>query len=117
MLTQIPTSIMRYVLATDIEREGFCRRIIDINEARTSNAAMTLAEQFVQEGLEKSLQEGRQEGELTLTLRLLKKKFPAMASLAEPAVRDYDEERLLSFGEALLFMTSGDECLSRLNLK
>jgi len=101
--------VMRYMLATDIDREGFKSRIIDINEAQTSTAAMTLAEQLIQEG--------RQEGELTLTLRQLKLKFPTIANLAEPAVRQLNEERLLAFGEALLFMTSSDDCLTWLGLK
>jgi hypothetical protein len=70
---------------------------------------MTLAEQLIQEG--------RQAGELALTLRQLKLKFPSIAHLAEPAVRELNEERLLAFGEALLFMTSSDDCLTWLSLK
>jgi hypothetical protein len=105
--------VMRYILATDIDKEGFKRKVIEIKERKTSDAAMTLAEQFIQEGHK----QGRQEGELTLTIRLLKKKFPAIAHQAEPAIRQLEEERLLAFGEALLFMTTSDDCLAWLGLK
>jgi hypothetical protein len=109
--------VMRYILATDIDKEGFKRKVIAIKDRKTSDAAMTLAEQFIQEGHKQGHQEGRQEGELTLTIRLLKRKFPAIAHQAEPAIRQLEEERLLSFGEALLFMTTSDDCLAWLGLK
>jgi hypothetical protein len=53
---------------------------------------------------------GRQEGELAMILRLLKTKFPTLSAKWVKEVRRFDEETLLSFGEALLFMHSPEEC-------
>jgi hypothetical protein len=43
---------------------------------------------------------------------LLEKKFPQAARKAAPKVRKLDEETLLAFGEALLFMETPAECLA-----
>jgi hypothetical protein len=52
----------RYVLNADVDRESFKARVLSQDSAVLTSAAMTLAEQFRQEGLQKGLQKGRQEG-------------------------------------------------------
>jgi predicted transposase/invertase (TIGR01784 family) len=54
----------RYVLNADVDRESFKARVLSQDSAVLTSAAMTLAEQFRQEGLQKGRQEGRQEGEI-----------------------------------------------------
>lgn len=68
---------------------------------------MTLAQQFRQEGR----QEGRQAGEFAVVHRLLTRKFPGIAEQIKPQIAQMDEERLLAFSEALLFLQSEQECL------
>jgi hypothetical protein len=63
-----------------------------------------------QEGLQEGLQEGRQEGELTFALRMLATKFPNISPNVAAQVQRLDEEALLSFGEALMFMETEQAC-------
>lgn len=65
---------------------------------------------FVELGKLKGLEEGRSEGELAFALRLLERKFPGLAKTAEPKLRRLPEEKLLAFGEALLFFETEAEC-------
>jgi hypothetical protein len=65
---------------------------------------------FVEIGKITGRQEGRAEGELVILLRQLAKKFPKLAPKVEKQVRTFDEETLLSFGEALLFMQTPKDC-------
>jgi hypothetical protein len=67
-------------------------------------------QQGMRQGLQQGRQEGREEAELALVLRLLKKKYPTLAAKVTPKVKKMDEETLLSFGEALLFMQSTADC-------
>jgi hypothetical protein len=62
------------------------------------------------EGRQEGFIEGREEGELFVILRQLKRKFPTLASKLAPKIKKLDEERLLSFGEALLFMQTPADC-------
>jgi len=91
--------LLRYIVSADIDKEAFRSRIQSITEPRTKTAAMTLAEQF------------RQEGAAVAFVRQLKRKFPGIADEAVPLVEQLDEERLFAFGEALLFMQTPEECL------
>ena len=71
----------------------------------------TLINPFIELGKLKGRQEGRAEGECAFALRLLERKFPGVVKKAEPLVRKLEEENLLAFGEALLFMTTAAECM------
>jgi hypothetical protein len=55
---------------------------------------------------------GRHDGEFKVISRLFERKFPGMAKKAAPLLRKLDEEKLLAFGEALLFMDSPAKCLA-----
>ena len=70
-----------------------------------------------QEGIREGLQKGRQEGEAVVILRQMKKKFPSLSAKLVAQVRGFDEERLLSFGEALLFMQTQADCVAWLKAK
>lgn len=96
--------VVRYLLAAEIDSDAFLSRLEKLGDTQTQQTAMTLAQQF--------RQEGRQEGELALTSRLLKRKFPGIAPEVEPRLVQLTEEALLAFGEALLFMTNEQECLN-----
>jgi hypothetical protein len=71
----------------------------------------------LQKGLQKGRQEGRQEGEVVVVVRLLKKKFPKLSAKLVAQVAQFDEETLLSFGEALLFMQTPADCTAWLKAK
>lgn len=67
---------------------------------------------FVEIGRIKGRVEGRVEGEQKLVLRLLQRRFPRAAKKAATLVRRLNQEDLASFAEALLFMSTGAECLA-----
>lgn len=71
----------------------------------------TLVNPFVELGKLEGRMEGRAQGELTLTLRQLRRKFPTIVDQATPLVEKLDEEKLLAFGEALLFFQNEADCL------
>lgn len=71
----------------------------------------TLVNPFVELGKLEGRMEGRAQGELTLTLRQLRRKFPVIVDQAAPLVEKLDEEKLLAFGEALLFFQNEADCL------
>ena len=54
----------RYVLNADVDREAFKAKVFAQGSTTLTSAAMTLAEQFRQEGLQTGLEKGRQEGEI-----------------------------------------------------
>ncbi len=62
-------------------------------------------------GRQEGRQEGRHEGEAALIVRLLGRKFPGLSAKVASEIGAFDEETRLSFGEALLFMQTDDECL------
>ena len=97
----------RYVLNADVDREAFKARVYSQGSAVLNSAAMTLAEQFRQEGWQQGQQEGRQEGEVCsrqqVLLEALEVRFgsiPARLGAALSAVRDL--ERLKALNRAAL---------------
>ena len=116
LLVQIPREtfelLLRYILAADIDKTAFVHKIHSLDDAQTRTQAMTLAQQFRQEGRQEGWREGRQDGEQALTLRQLRRKFPQIVAEAEPLLQQLDEERLLAFGEALLFFETSEDCLA-----
>jgi hypothetical protein len=54
--------------------------------------------------------EGRSQGELLTIQRQLARKFPTVSTKVASGLKKLDEETLLSFGEALLFMQQPKEC-------
>ena len=73
LLIQLPSAsfemLMRYILDRDLDKPAFRRRMKTLSNPKLSNNAMSLAEQFRQEGrqetrslAEQFRQEGRQEG-------------------------------------------------------
>jgi len=53
---------MRYILDRDLDKPAFRRRLKTLRNPKLSKNAMSLAEQFRQEGIRKGRQQGRQEG-------------------------------------------------------
>ena len=66
LLIQLPSAsfemLMRYILDRDLDKPAFRRRLKTLRNPKLSKNAMSLAEQFRQEGIRKGRQEGRQEG-------------------------------------------------------
>ena len=66
LLIQLPPSsfemLMRYILDRDLDKPAFRRRLKTLRNPKLSKNAMSLAEQFRQEGIRKGRQQGRQEG-------------------------------------------------------
>ncbi len=117
LIKQVPLelfqSLLRYILAADIDKEAFKSKVQAIKDPQTKAAAMSLAQQLRQEGR----QEGRLEGTVLAYSRLVERKFPTIASQVVPLLTQMNEERLLSFGEAILFMQTPEECLQWLSEK
>jgi predicted transposase/invertase (TIGR01784 family) len=103
--------VLAYILDADVDKQAFESKIKTIQTQSTRSTAMTLAQQYFQEGRQEGIQQGLHDGELAITLRQLRRKFPAIATQAEPIIRKLDEEHLLSFSEALLFLPSNEACL------
>ena len=66
LLIQLPPfsfeMLMRYILDRDLDKPAFRRRLKTLRNPKLSKNAMSLAEQFRQEGIRKGRQQGRQEG-------------------------------------------------------
>jgi hypothetical protein len=60
--TEAVERFFRYVLNADVDREAFKAKVFAQGPTTLTSAAMTLAEQFRQEGLQTGLEKGRQEG-------------------------------------------------------
>jgi hypothetical protein len=60
----------------------------------------------------KARQEGREEGEITMVMKLLTRRFPDLVEGLRPKIRKLDEEGLLSFGEALMFIQDEKACMA-----
>lgn len=56
--------LIRYILDADIDKTAFDRRVVQVISPSIRKTAMTLADQYREEGLQKGRQEGRQEGQL-----------------------------------------------------
>ncbi len=54
--------LMRYILDRDLDKPAFRKKLKTLHNPKLSKNAMSLAEQFRQEGIRKGRQEGRQEG-------------------------------------------------------
>ena len=66
LLIQLPSAsfemLMRYILDRDLDKPAFRRRLNTLRNPKLSKNAMSLAEQYRQEGIRKGRQQGRQEG-------------------------------------------------------
>lgn len=54
--------VLRYLMGGGIDKDSFRRRLEKVTEPRIRNAAMTLAEQFVKEGIAKGIAKGIETG-------------------------------------------------------
>jgi predicted transposase YdaD len=54
--------LMRYILDRDLDKPAFRKKLKTLHNPKLSKNAMSLAEQFRQEGIRKGRQQGRQEG-------------------------------------------------------
>jgi len=54
--------VLRYLMGGGVDKESFRRRLENVVEPEIRRAAMTLAEQFIQEGIEKGIEKGTEEG-------------------------------------------------------
>lgn len=65
LLAQAPRALfgllLRYILAADIDKAAFENKLQSIQDAETRGHAMTLAQQYHQEGHEKGRHEGRKD--------------------------------------------------------
>jgi predicted transposase YdaD len=66
LLVQLSTAsfemLMRYILDRDLDKPAFRKKLKTLHNPKLSKNAMSLAEQFRQEGIRKGRQQGRQEG-------------------------------------------------------
>jgi predicted transposase/invertase (TIGR01784 family) len=116
LLSQLPSSLVKTLLtyifhAGSVDKQAFMNNVVEVTKAELKYTAMTLAQQFHQEGL----QEGLQKGEFAIISRQLSRKFPNIAEQVMPKLQQMNEERLFAFSEALLFLQSEQDCLDWLN--
>ena len=107
ILTKLPREIMelviRYMLATDLDKDAFSRRVEAIQARELRDTTMTLADQFREEGLEKGLQKGRQMGLQDGILEALEIRFDHVpGGLAEAIRQIHDDARLRSLHRAAI---------------
>jgi hypothetical protein len=96
LLSEVPERIyemvLRYILGHDIDKDAFKSRVHNISNPNTRSTAMTLAQQFRQEGL----QEGRQEGFVLSrqqdVLEVLEIRFGLIPEGLKEAVESIQEE-------------------------
>ncbi|MBL9150838.1 MAG: hypothetical protein JNK37_00050, partial [Verrucomicrobiales bacterium] len=67
--------VLRYLMGGGVDKEAFHRRLNLVVEPEIRNAAMTLAEQFIQEGLQEGLQSGIEAGHRADVLEVLQIRF------------------------------------------
>ena len=91
LLAEIPQRIfemvLRYILGHDIDKEAFNRKVLDIASQETRSAAMTLAQQFRQEGQQEGSLRSRQQDVLEI-LNIRFGRVPVGLSEALEAVHD-----------------------------
>ncbi len=79
LLVQIPREtfelLLRYILAADIDKGAFESKIKGIGDSETRSNAMTLAQQYRQEGLEKGLERGLERGRQEDVIEALEIRF------------------------------------------
>ncbi len=63
--------VLRYLLAGDINKAGFREHILSIQPPQLRQNAMTLAQQFIEEGRQEGRQEGMQKGMLIGQIRAI----------------------------------------------
>jgi len=120
LLSQVPMRLIETLLtyifnASSVDKQDFMNQVREVRQTELKDTAMTLAQQFHQEGRQEGHQEGRQEGEFKIVFHQLSRRFPSIATQVKPRLAQLDEERLLSFSEALLFLQSDQECLDWFN--
>ena len=107
LITQVPLELfeilLRYILAADIDKPAVMDRLQQIQNSATRDQAMSVAQQL--------RQEGRQQGAVGAYIRQVRRKFPSVADQVIPVLERLDEEQLLCFGDAILFMQTPEECL------
>ena len=91
-------------LAEQLRREGR-----EEGREEAIQQTMTLAEQLRREGKQEGRQEGKLEGEQTLLMKLLHRRFPNLARHYEMRVKNARAEELLLWGERILDAKSVDE--------
>ena len=96
LLVQIPREtfelLLRYILAGNIDKDAFESKIRGIGDRETQSKAMTLAQQYHQEGLQKGLQEGRHEGRQKNVIEILEIRFGDVPEDLKGAVFAVSEE-------------------------
>ncbi|ABX78006.1 DUF4351 domain-containing protein [Coxiella burnetii] len=85
-----------------IERFGIQKGIQQGLEQGIQQGIQQGLQKGLQQGLQRGLQKGRREGEYTLLLQLLQRKFPDLSTTYREKLDQADAETLLKWGERLL---------------
>jgi predicted transposase YdaD len=101
--TEAVERFFRYVLNADVDREAFKAKVFAQGSTTLTSAAMTLAEQFRQEGLQTGLEKGRQQGMQQGLLEVLEVRFGSVpAGLTETLSTVSDLDKLKALHRAAL---------------
>lgn len=101
--------VLRYLMGGGVDKDAFRRRLERVAEPEIRTAAMTLAEQFIQEGLEEGLQEGIEAGHRTDILAALQIRFGDVPDgLREAIQQTTGADRLRTLFRAALLADSLD---------
>lgn len=110
LIVRVPEEVLHlvltYMLARDIDKEGFFAKLESLPDPEIRNNAMTLAQQLRQEGR----QEGRHEGRIESILDLLQMRFGTLPEGLSEAIRlVHDETALKELHRASIQCSSIEE--------
>ncbi|MFB4202423.1 hypothetical protein KBTX_02528 [wastewater metagenome] len=95
-----------YAALDDNERKEFERRYAD--EVEVMNA---FAERFTRQGMEQGMRQGMQRGEAAVLIRLMERRFGALAPVHRERIEAADAETLLEWSERILTATRPEDVL------
>jgi len=102
--------VLRYLMAGGVDKEAFRRRLGKVVEPEIRSAAMTLAEQFIQEGLEEGIEKGIEAGHRADILEVLELRFGELPEgLREAVGATSGPERLRAMHRAAVLAATLEE--------
>ena len=105
--TRLISSFVDKYLKLDIaEKSQFTQEITQIIPPQEKEEVMQIVTSWMEEGIEQGLVRGRQEGEATLVLKMLTRRFGELDESTEARIRSLPVTGLEALGEAIFDFAS-----------
>ncbi|MCS7079687.1 MAG: Rpn family recombination-promoting nuclease/putative transposase [Chloracidobacterium sp.] len=121
-VTEYLGTVLRYLAATETPlrwqtvKAVFKETIAEqAEELMTAPFVMEILQEGIEQGIEQGIERGIERGERLLVLRLLRRRFGALAPETEAAIEALPLERLEALGDALLDFQTPDDLRAWLN--